>query len=58
MMRLTLAGDISNSMTSNPEYWIADSIGIVKEVLSSSVEMNGNGSTTTKTSVLADYDLQ
>jgi hypothetical protein len=59
--RLTLrdpSGVLLSGMASSQEYWIADGIGTVKEVLASSAEMDGGGYTITKTSELSSYALQ
>jgi hypothetical protein len=59
--RLTLrdpSGAMLSSMASSQEYWIADGVGTVKEVLASSVEMDGGDYTMTKTPELSSYALQ
>lgn len=59
--RLTLldpSGVVLSGMASVQEYWIADSVGTIKEVLASSAEMDGGGYTITKTSELSSYALQ
>ena len=59
--RLTLrdpSGVLLSAMASSQEFWVADGVGIIKEVLSSSAEMDGGGYTITKTSELSSYALQ
>ncbi|MFC1573254.1 hypothetical protein ACFL6M_06615 [Candidatus Eisenbacteria bacterium] len=59
--RLTLMdalGEVTSGMALVQQYWIADGVGTVKEVLAGSAEMDGGGYTVTKTSELSEYELQ
>lgn len=52
------SGVVVSRMTSIQESWIADGVGFIKEILSGSAEIEGEGQTITRTSELSSYELQ